>query len=75
MASSRPVFRFYIDWGNDGLFTAWTHEPNWQKAHNILLPNFSSKAMQGFLILCAWVQENQRGRLFIECSFIARVFS
>ena len=33
----------------DGLFTAWTHEPNWQKAHNILLPNFSTKAMQGYL--------------------------
>jgi cytochrome P450/NADPH-cytochrome P450 reductase len=33
----------------DGLFTSWTHEPNWQKAHNILLPNFSTKAMQGYL--------------------------
>jgi cytochrome P450/NADPH-cytochrome P450 reductase len=33
----------------DGLFTAWTHEPNWHKAHNILLPNFSMKAMQGYL--------------------------
>ncbi len=33
----------------DALFTAWTHEPNWQKAHNILLPNFSTKAMHGYL--------------------------
>src|SRR5258708_4806170 len=33
----------------DALFTAWTHEPNWQKAHNILLPNFSSQAIQGYL--------------------------
>lgn len=33
----------------DGLFTAWTHEPNWHKAHNILLPNFSQQAMQGYL--------------------------
>ena len=24
----------------DGLFTAWTFEPNWHKAHAILLPNF-----------------------------------
>jgi cytochrome P450/NADPH-cytochrome P450 reductase len=22
----------------DGLFTSWTAEPNWHKAHNILLP-------------------------------------
>jgi cytochrome P450/NADPH-cytochrome P450 reductase len=33
----------------DGLFTAWTWEPNWSKAHNILLPNFSQRAMRGYL--------------------------
>lgn len=32
----------------DGLFTSWTHEPNWQKAHNMLLPSFSQRAMQGY---------------------------
>ncbi len=32
----------------DGLFTARTEEPNWHKAHNILLPNFSQRAMQGY---------------------------
>jgi cytochrome P450 / NADPH-cytochrome P450 reductase len=32
----------------DGLFTAKTQEPNWSKAHNILLPNFSHRAMQGY---------------------------
>ncbi|HEV2654456.1 MAG TPA: cytochrome P450 [Ktedonobacteraceae bacterium] len=32
----------------DGLFTAETQEPNWHKAHSILLPNFSMKAMQGY---------------------------
>lgn len=32
----------------DGLFTAKTQEPNWSKAHNILLPNFSQRAMQGY---------------------------
>ncbi|MBS2969526.1 cytochrome P450 [Metabacillus sp. KIGAM252] len=32
----------------DGLFTSWTHEPNWKKAHNILLPCFSQKAMKGY---------------------------
>ncbi|MTH52294.1 cytochrome P450 [Bacillus mangrovi] len=32
----------------DGLFTSWTDEPNWKKAHNILLPSFSQKAMKGY---------------------------
>ena len=32
----------------DGLFTAYTSEPNWSKAHHILLPNFSQRAMLGY---------------------------
>ncbi|GAA4829360.1 bifunctional P-450/NADPH--P450 reductase [Paenibacillus vulneris] len=32
----------------DGLFTSETEEPNWRKAHNILLPSFSQRAMQGY---------------------------
>jgi cytochrome P450/NADPH-cytochrome P450 reductase len=32
----------------DGLFTSRTREPNWHKAHNILLPTFSQRAMQGY---------------------------
>ncbi len=32
----------------DGLFTAYTTEPNWSRAHNILLPNFGDRAMQGY---------------------------
>jgi cytochrome P450/NADPH-cytochrome P450 reductase len=32
----------------DGLFTSATAEPNWRKAHNILLPSFSQRAMQGY---------------------------
>lgn len=32
----------------DGLFTSATHEPNWKKAHNILLSSFSQRAMQGY---------------------------
>lgn len=32
----------------DGLFTSETDEPNWQKAHNILLPSFSQSAMRGY---------------------------
>ncbi|MBV7505530.1 cytochrome P450 [Bacillus sp. sid0103] len=32
----------------DGLFTSKTKEPNWQKAHNILVPSFSQQAMKGY---------------------------
>ena len=32
----------------DGLFTAHTFEPNWPKAHHILLPSFSQQAMKGY---------------------------
>ena len=32
----------------DGLFSAYTHEPNWRKAHNILMPNFSHAAMKRY---------------------------
>ncbi len=34
--------------GGDGLFTSRTTEPNWQKAHNILLPTFSKHAMKDY---------------------------
>ncbi|MBB3112501.1 cytochrome P450/NADPH-cytochrome P450 reductase [Paenibacillus phyllosphaerae] len=34
--------------GGDGLFTSWTNEPNWRKAHNILLPTFGKQAMKGY---------------------------
>jgi cytochrome P450/NADPH-cytochrome P450 reductase len=33
----------------DGLFTGDTQEPNWSKAHNILLPTFSTRAMADYL--------------------------
>ncbi|HRJ69274.1 MAG TPA: cytochrome P450 [Beijerinckiaceae bacterium] len=32
----------------DGLFTAYTEEPNWGKAHNILLQPFGMRAMQSY---------------------------
>ena len=32
----------------DGLFTSWTQEPNWKKAHNILLPNFGMRAIRNY---------------------------
>ena len=31
-----------------GLFTADTQEPRWAKSHNILLPTFAQRAMQGY---------------------------
>src|SRR6201989_1816995 len=34
--------------GGDGLFTADTKEPNWSKAHNILLQPFGNRAMQSY---------------------------
>ncbi len=35
--------------GGDGLFTGDTQEPNWAKAHNILLPTFGQRAMVNYL--------------------------
>ncbi|MGV9692383.1 bifunctional cytochrome P450/NADPH--P450 reductase [Streptomyces sp. NPDC003444] len=32
----------------DGLFTAYNHEANWQKAHDILMPAFSLGAMRDY---------------------------
>jgi cytochrome P450/NADPH-cytochrome P450 reductase len=44
----RGALRRIRGFAGDGLFTAYTTEPNWQKAHNILLPNFSQRAMLGY---------------------------
>ncbi|MEP5730562.1 MAG: cytochrome P450 [Sulfitobacter sp.] len=35
--------------GGDGLFTGDTQEPNWSKAHNILLPTFNRQAMSNYM--------------------------
>lgn len=35
------------DFAGDGLFTAHTEEPNWKKAHNILMPAFGPLAIRG----------------------------
>lgn len=34
--------------GGDGLFTAFNDEPNWQRAHEVLMPAFSQQAMRGY---------------------------
>lgn len=36
------------DFGGDGLFTAHGTEPNWTKAHRVLIPAFSARAMRGY---------------------------
>ena len=43
-AALKKVRRF----SGDGLFTAWTDEANWRKAHHILLPSFSQRAMKAY---------------------------
>jgi cytochrome P450 / NADPH-cytochrome P450 reductase len=35
------------DIGSDGLFTAYTNEPNWGKAHRILMPAFGPLGIRG----------------------------
>ncbi len=34
--------------GGDGLFTAYTHEPNWRLAHDLLRPAFTRDAMKSY---------------------------
>jgi cytochrome P450 / NADPH-cytochrome P450 reductase len=36
------------DFSGDGLFTAHGTEPNWEKAHRVLMPAFSGRAMKGY---------------------------
>lgn len=36
------------DLGGDGLFTAHSHEPNWQLGHDILAPAFAREAMERY---------------------------
>ncbi|MEM1230138.1 MAG: cytochrome P450 [Pseudomonadota bacterium] len=46
----------------DGLFTAHTTEPNWQKAHNLLMPAFSMGAMANYFPMMLEVAEQLIGR-------------
>jgi cytochrome P450/NADPH-cytochrome P450 reductase len=46
--SVRGALRKVREIAGDALFTAYTSEPNWSKAHNILLPNFGERAMQRY---------------------------
>lgn len=43
-----PGLRIVRKFAGDGLFTAFSEEENWGKAHRILLPAFSQRAMKGY---------------------------
>ena len=43
-----PGLRAVRSFAGDGLFTAFSEEENWGKAHRILLPAFSQRAMRGY---------------------------
>lgn len=43
-----PGLRSVRSFAGDGLFTSFSDEPNWGKAHRILLPAFSQRAMRGY---------------------------
>lgn len=43
-----PALRSLRPAVGDGLFTAFQDEPNWGKAHRILLPAFGQRAMKGY---------------------------
>ncbi len=45
------------DFGGDGLFTAFGDEPNWAKAHRVLMPAFSLRAMKGYFPVMLEVAE------------------
>ena len=46
-----PGLRVVRKFAGDGLFTAFSEEDNWGKAHRILLPAFSQRAMKGYFDL------------------------
>lgn len=43
-----PAIIALRDYGGDGLFTAYRHEPNWQLAHDLLVPAFSKTSMERY---------------------------
>jgi cytochrome P450 / NADPH-cytochrome P450 reductase len=45
--SVKGALRHLRDAAGDALFTAYPQEPNWQKAHNVLVPAFALKSMVG----------------------------
>lgn len=50
------------DIAKDGLFTAQTHEPNWQKAHNILMPAFNMGSMSNYFPMMLEIADQMMAR-------------
>ncbi|HEU0044344.1 bifunctional cytochrome P450/NADPH--P450 reductase [Sphingomonas sp.] len=57
-----PGLRVVRRFAGDGLFTAFSEEPNWGKAHRILLPAFSQRAMKGYFDLIVEVCDQLVGK-------------
>src|SRR5262245_32605878 len=60
--SVRGPLRRVRSFAGDGLFTAYTQEPNWAKAHRILLPAFSQRAMSGYHLMMLDIAEQLVGK-------------
>lgn len=43
-----PALEALREFVGDALFTAYDGEPNWQRAHGVLMPAFTKSAMQGY---------------------------
>ena len=43
-----PAISALRDYAGDGLFTAHSDEPNWQLAHDLLMPAFTKQAMRSY---------------------------
>jgi cytochrome P450/NADPH-cytochrome P450 reductase len=57
-----PGLRVVRKFAGDGLFTAFSEEPNWGKAHRILLPAFSQRAMRGYFDMMLEVADQLVGK-------------
>lgn len=57
-----PGLRVVRRFAGDGLFTAFSEEPNWGKAHRILLPAFSQRAMRGYFDMIVEVCDQLVGK-------------
>ena len=57
-----PALRSLRTLSGDGLFTADTDDPNWRKAHAILMPSFSLEAMRSYLPMMCDIAEQLMGK-------------
>jgi cytochrome P450 / NADPH-cytochrome P450 reductase len=62
-----PGLRSVRSFAGDGLFTAFSEEPNWAKAHNILLPAFSQRAMRGYYAMMLEVADGMVAKWEAAC--------